>query len=37
MMADSVEEDKIGLRVCFDDDRGLLFTYSTVILVAEKE
>ncbi|MEA1869670.1 MAG: methyltransferase domain-containing protein [Euryarchaeota archaeon] len=38
MMADSVEGDKIGLRVRFDDDDGgLLFTYSTVILVAEKE
>ncbi len=36
MMADSVEGDKIGLRVRFDDGR-LLFTYSTVILVAEKE
>ena len=37
MMADSVEGDKIGLRVRFDDEGGLLFTYSTVILVAEKE
>jgi len=37
MMADSVEEDKFGLRVRFDDDGRLLFTYSTVILVAEKE
>jgi hypothetical protein len=36
MMADSIEDDKIGLRVRFDDGR-LLFTYSTVILVAEKE
>jgi ubiquinone/menaquinone biosynthesis C-methylase UbiE len=36
MMADSVEDDKTGLRVRFDDGR-LLFTYSTVILVAEKE
>jgi hypothetical protein len=35
-MADSVEDDKTGLRVRFDEDR-LLFTYSTVILVAEKE
>jgi len=37
MMADSVEDDKTGLRVRFDDDGRLLFTYSTVILVAEKE
>ncbi len=38
MMADSVEDDKTDLRVRFDDDDGrLLFTYSTVILVAEKE
>ena len=37
MMADSVEDDKIGLRVRFDDEGRLLFTYSTVILVAEKE
>ena len=38
MMADSIEDDKTGLRVRFDDDDGrLLFTYSTVILVAEKE
>ena len=36
MMADSVDDDKTGLRVRFDDER-LLFTYSTVILVAEKE
>jgi ubiquinone/menaquinone biosynthesis C-methylase UbiE len=36
MMADSVEGDKTGLGVRFDDGR-LLFTYSTVILVAEKE
>ncbi|KAF5419641.1 MAG: Ubiquinone/menaquinone biosynthesis C-methyltransferase UbiE [Candidatus Methanogaster sp.] len=36
MMADSVEGDKTGLRVRFDEGR-LLFTYSTVILVAEKE
>lgn len=36
MMADSVEADKSGLRVRFDDDGRLLFTYSTVILVAEK-
>ncbi len=37
MMADSVEGDKIGLRVRFDGEGRLLFTYSTVILVAEKE
>ncbi|NOQ32838.1 MAG: methyltransferase domain-containing protein, partial [Methanosarcinales archaeon] len=37
MMADSVEDDKTDLRVRFDDDGRLLFTYSTVILVAEKE
>jgi methanogen homoaconitase small subunit len=38
MMADSVADDKTGLRVRFDADDGrLLFTYSTVILVAEKE
>ncbi len=39
IMADSVEGDKTGLRVRFDDDDDgrLLFTYSTVILVAEKE
>ena len=37
MMVDSVEDDKTGLRVRFDDDGGLLFTYATVILVAEKE
>ncbi len=37
MMADSVEGDKTGLRVRFDDAGGLLFTYSTVILVAKKE
>jgi len=38
MMADSIEDDKLGLMVRFDDDDGrLLFTYSTVILVAEKE
>ncbi len=38
MMADSIGDDKTGLRVRFDDDEGrLLFTYSTVILVAEKE
>jgi methanogen homoaconitase small subunit len=40
MMADSVADDKTGLRVRFDDDDDdgrLLFTYSTVILVAEKE
>ena len=37
MMADSVEGDKFGLRVRFDDEGRLLFTYSTVILVAEKE
>jgi methanogen homoaconitase small subunit len=37
MMADSVEDDKTGLRVRFDGDGRLLFTYSTVILVAEKE
>jgi methanogen homoaconitase small subunit len=36
MMSDSVEDDKTGLGVRFDDGR-LLFTYSTVILVAEKE
>jgi len=29
--------DKTGLGVRFDDDGRLLFTYSTVILVAEKE
>ena len=37
MMADSIEGDKIGLRVRVDYEGGLLFTYSTVILVAEKE
>jgi len=37
MIVDSVEGDKLGLRVRFDDAGGLLFTYSTVILVAEKE
>jgi len=37
MMTDSIEGDKIGLRVRFDADGRLLFTYSTVILVAEKE
>jgi methanogen homoaconitase small subunit len=37
MMTDSIEDDKMGLRVRFDDEGGLLFTYSTVILVAEKE
>ena len=37
MMADSVEDDKTGLGVRFDDGGRLLFTYSTVILVAEKE
>ncbi len=37
MMADSIEDDKTGLRVRFDDAGRLLFTYSTVILVAEKE
>ena len=36
MMADSVADDKTGIRVRFDDGR-LLFTYSTVILVAKKE
>jgi hypothetical protein len=37
MIVDSVEGDKLGLRVRFDDDGRLLFTYSTVILVAERE
>ncbi len=37
IMVDSVEDDKTGLSVRFDDDGRLLFTYSTVILVAEKE
>jgi ubiquinone/menaquinone biosynthesis C-methylase UbiE len=37
MMADSIEGDKLGLGVRFDDGGRLLFTYSTVILVAEKE
>ena len=39
MIADSIEDDKTGLRVRFDEDNDgrLLFTYSTVILVAEKE
>ena len=37
MIVDSVEGDKTGLRVRFDDEGRLLFTYSTVILVAEKE
>nr|QNO47111.1 methanogen homoaconitase small subunit [Methanosarcinales archaeon ANME-2c ERB4] len=37
MIVDSVEGDKLGLRVRFDDEGRLLFTYATVILVAEKE
>ncbi|PXF61051.1 MAG: hypothetical protein C4B59_05690 [Candidatus Methanogaster sp.] len=37
MMADSIEGDKLDLRVRFDGAGELLFTYSTVVLVAEKE
>ncbi|MEA1945083.1 MAG: methyltransferase domain-containing protein [Euryarchaeota archaeon] len=35
-MIDSIEDDKTGLNVRFKDDK-MLFTYATVILVAEKE
>ncbi len=35
-MIDSIKDDKTGLNVRFDDDGRLLFTYNTVILVAEK-
>ena len=36
MMINSIEDDKTGLNVRFKDDK-MLFTYSTVILVAEKD
>ena len=35
-MIDSIEDDKTGLNVHFDDDGRLLFTHDTVILVAGK-
>lgn len=35
-MIDSIGDDKTGLNVRFDDDGRLLFTYDTIILVAEK-
>ena len=35
-MIDSIEDDKTGLNVRFDDEGRLLFTHDTVILVAGK-
>jgi hypothetical protein len=35
-MIDSIEDDKTGLNVRFDDGGRLFFTYNTVILVAKK-
>ena len=32
-MIDSIEDDKTGLNVRFDDEGRLLFTHDTVILV----